>query len=350
MCCATSSRRPSAPSAAASQSCCAPARAKSSVTADTPVPYRMADLLALIDERIGRLEGRSEKPFLRSLKMRLIAGDQRPALSLHVLHRTRSATRSWRPSRRSSASRATAGRSAPSSWPAFPPKSSIPSPRSSAAWPSKWRSGARAPSTCSSSARRRTATCPPIPALGFFPTRQAIARIAKEGRKYGVSLGIITQRPGELDQTILSQCSTHLRHAARQRARPGDHPLGHPGLLRLDDRVSSPRSAMARRSPSARRSAVPMRMRFSRVDEELPARRPTAPTAKVSEDDPDTVDLRKHRDAHARRDRRSRYFRRSSKAIHAAIPSGPMRPKMTMVTTSTSRQRPSIRTVPMAAP
>lgn len=33
---------------------------KSSVTADTPVPYRMADLLALIDDRIGRLEGRTE--------------------------------------------------------------------------------------------------------------------------------------------------------------------------------------------------------------------------------------------------------------------------------------------------
>ena len=37
---------------------------------------------------------------------------------------------------------------------------------------------------------------------------RVIARIAKEGRKYGVSLGVITQRPGELDQTILSQCST----------------------------------------------------------------------------------------------------------------------------------------------
>ncbi len=51
---------------------------KSSITADTPVPYRMADLLALIDERIGRLEGRSEKPFLRSLKMRLIAAINDP--------------------------------------------------------------------------------------------------------------------------------------------------------------------------------------------------------------------------------------------------------------------------------
>jgi len=45
-------------------------------------------------------------------------------------------------------------------------------------------------------------------ALGFAPTRQAIARIAKEGRKYGAYLGVVTQRPGELDPTILSQCST----------------------------------------------------------------------------------------------------------------------------------------------
>ena len=42
----------------------------------------------------------------------------------------------------------------------------------------------------------------------FAPTRDAIARIAKEGRKYGVSLAIITQRPNELDPTILSQCNT----------------------------------------------------------------------------------------------------------------------------------------------
>jgi DNA helicase HerA-like ATPase len=42
----------------------------------------------------------------------------------------------------------------------------------------------------------------------FMPTRKALARIAKEGRKYGISLALVTQRPSELDQTILSQCST----------------------------------------------------------------------------------------------------------------------------------------------
>lgn len=44
--------------------------------------------------------------------------------------------------------------------------------------------------------------------LGFEPTRRSIARIAKEGRKYGVSLCIVSQRPSELDPTILSQCNT----------------------------------------------------------------------------------------------------------------------------------------------
>lgn len=42
----------------------------------------------------------------------------------------------------------------------------------------------------------------------FEPAKRSISRIAKEGRKYGVSLGIISQRPSELDATILSQLST----------------------------------------------------------------------------------------------------------------------------------------------
>ena len=49
---------------------------------------------------------------------------------------------------------------------------------------------------------------PADPRLGFAPTRHAMSRIAKEGRKYGCYLGVVTQRPGELDPTVLSQCST----------------------------------------------------------------------------------------------------------------------------------------------
>ena len=44
--------------------------------------------------------------------------------------------------------------------------------------------------------------------IGFGPTKRALSRIAKEGRKYGVFLGLVTQRPAEIDATIISQCST----------------------------------------------------------------------------------------------------------------------------------------------
>jgi DNA helicase HerA-like ATPase len=37
---------------------------------------------------------------------------------------------------------------------------------------------------------------------------EAVRRIAKEGRKYGIGAMIVSQRPAEIDQTILSQCGT----------------------------------------------------------------------------------------------------------------------------------------------
>jgi hypothetical protein len=40
------------------------------------------------------------------------------------------------------------------------------------------------------------------------PALAAVRRIAKEGRKYGVGLMVVSQRPSEIDPTILSQCGT----------------------------------------------------------------------------------------------------------------------------------------------
>lgn len=40
------------------------------------------------------------------------------------------------------------------------------------------------------------------------PAAQAVRRIVKEGRKYGIGAMIISQRPVEIDTTILSQCGT----------------------------------------------------------------------------------------------------------------------------------------------
>ncbi len=44
--------------------------------------------------------------------------------------------------------------------------------------------------------------------LGKSAVRTILERIAKEGRKYGVSLGLITQRPSDLAEGVLSQCGT----------------------------------------------------------------------------------------------------------------------------------------------
>ncbi|GAA0472169.1 DUF87 domain-containing protein [Parasphingorhabdus litoris] len=45
---------------------------------------------------------------------------------------------------------------------------------------------------------------------GESSVRDILSRIAKEGRKYGVSLGLITQRPSDLAEGVLSQCGTIL--------------------------------------------------------------------------------------------------------------------------------------------
>lgn len=44
----------------------------------------------------------------------------------------------------------------------------------------------------------------------FRSSRKSIERIAKEGRKYGITLLLATQRPSELSETIFSQCNNFI--------------------------------------------------------------------------------------------------------------------------------------------
>lgn len=44
----------------------------------------------------------------------------------------------------------------------------------------------------------------------YRSSKQSIERIAKEGRKYGISLLLASQRPSEISETIFSQCSNFL--------------------------------------------------------------------------------------------------------------------------------------------
>jgi len=43
-----------------------------------------------------------------------------------------------------------------------------------------------------------------------FPSRTILRRIATEGRKFGFSLCIVSQRPSRLDSTVLSQCNSQM--------------------------------------------------------------------------------------------------------------------------------------------
>jgi DNA helicase HerA-like ATPase len=122
----------------------------------------------------------------------------------------------------------------------------------------------------------------------FGPARLAIGRIAKEGRKYGASLGIVTQRPSELDPTVLSQCSTLF---AMRLANELDK-----GIIRAAAGVSAA-STIAFLSSIADREAIafgeaiatPMRMKFADISARPEARRLPA----SDERDANPIDLRK---------------------------------------------------------
>lgn len=101
----------------------------------------------------------------------------------------------------------------------------------------------------------------------FQPTKQALSRIAKEGRKYGVGLGLISQRPSELDETILSQCNSLI--ALRMSNEQDQHFV----QRALPDSVRSLVNVLPTlRSQEAlvvgEGSVVPVRMRFHDIPED----------------------------------------------------------------------------------
>ncbi len=51
---------------------------------------------------------------------------------------------------------------------------------------------------------------PNLTGARYTASRLAIERIAKEGRKYGVTLALVTQRPSEISETIFSQCNNFI--------------------------------------------------------------------------------------------------------------------------------------------
>lgn len=263
---------------------------KSSVTADTPVPYRMADLLALIDERIGRLEGRGEKPALRSLKMRVLAAINDPRY--HFMFSNNTITDTIMETVAHIFRIPGDGRPISTFQLSGIPSEVVNSVASvlcrMAFEIALWSNGGIHMLVVCEEAHRYV---PSDPNLGFIPTRQAIARIAKEGRKYGVSLGIVTQRPGELDQTILSQCSTLF---AMRLANEKDKEIIRSAIPNSSISTTNFISSIGNGEAIAfgEAIAVPMRMKFERVEKSVLPKANGSGEAIVSDETPDTVDLR----------------------------------------------------------
>jgi DNA helicase HerA-like ATPase len=177
-------------------------------TIDTPVPYRLQDLIALMNERMGKLENRSSSMNHRRLITRIesvsndpryafmftnanVGGDRMADILRHLFR--------WQPDGKPMTVMQLAG---------------IPSEVVDAVVSvlcrmafdfGLWSNGAIPLLFVCEEAHRYVSA---DRSLGFQPTRRALSRIAKEGRKYNVFLGLITQRPAELDANIVSQCST----------------------------------------------------------------------------------------------------------------------------------------------
>ena len=179
---------------------------RTNFTADTPVPYRILDLISVLDDRLGQLEGRAEKPMLRTLRNRLESISRDPMFRFMFEKQGSDVFES---------ALSEIFRIPHNDKPiCVLEMSGLPSDVVNSVVSVLCRLAFDL-ATNSSGGIQTLVVCEEahryIPAdgkAGFLPTRQAIARIAKEGRKYGVYLGIVTQRPCELDPTILSQCNT----------------------------------------------------------------------------------------------------------------------------------------------
>ncbi|MFL6797526.1 MAG: ATP-binding protein [Xanthobacteraceae bacterium] len=175
---------------------------------DTPVPYRLADLIGQLDERMGKLENRATRMIYHRLITRIenLGNDPRYSfmfdnanvggdIMADVLGQLFRLPANDKP--------VTVMQLA-----GFPSEvvDAVVSVICRMAFDlGLWSEGAAPLLLVCEEAHRYAAA---DRSVGFGPTRRSLSRIAKEGRKHGVFLGLVSQRPAELDATIISQCST----------------------------------------------------------------------------------------------------------------------------------------------
>jgi DNA helicase HerA-like ATPase len=246
------------------------------VSADTPVPYRVADMVHIIDEWLGKLDQRYPRSDLRSLKHRMetLSRDPRFRFMFGKVvvedNMSKIISRIFRLPK--------AGAPVTIMQLAGLPNevvNSLVSVLARLAFEiALWSEGSYEIALVCEEAHRYI---PTDRSQAFGPTRQAIGRIAKEGRKYGASLGVVTQRPAELDATVLSQCSTMF---AMRLANEHDKAIIRSAVGNSSASTIAFLSSIADREAIAFGEAIatPMRMKFSdcRLEASEPAPRADA--------------------------------------------------------------------------
>jgi DNA helicase HerA-like ATPase len=254
--------------------------AAASLTVDTPVPFRISDLVRFIDDAMGKLDNPdTAAPYLR-LKLRIesLRDDPRFAFLFsdqllvrdtmaHVVGRLLRLPANGKPL-------------------TVLDLSGIPSEIADVVVSltcriafdvCRWSERARMPPVllvCEEAHRY----VPADERIGFAATTRVITRIAKEGRKYGVSLALVSQRPSELSAAALSQCGTIF---ALRLASELDQQFVANALAESSRQLLATLPSMRTQEAiiSGRAVALPMRVRF----DDLPAeRRPRSESQRFS--------------------------------------------------------------------
>ena len=251
-----------------------------SITVDTPLPFRASDLLRFLDEAMGRLDNPdTSAPYLR-LRTRLesLRSDKRFAF----MFSDQLVTRDTLPQIVGRLLRIpVAGKPL-----TIIDLSGIPSEIADVVVSlmcrltfdfALWSERERMPPillVCEEAHRY----VPAATGIGFVATARAITRLAREGRKYGISLALVTQLPSELSAQALSQCGTvfalRLGHHLDQRFMETALPDAARGML-----AALPSLRTQEAIAFGEGVSLPMRIRFADLP---PNRRPRSESAEFS--------------------------------------------------------------------
>ena len=119
-------------------------------------------------------------------------------------------------------------------------------------------------------------------------TRREIERIAKEGRKYGVGLCVVSQRPLELSETVLAQCASFI---CLRISNPDDQAYVRQLMPEGEQDLAETLASLRRGEALAVGEAVPMPTRFQVYKPDPAPASDDVPVAQAWREGPDDLDV-----------------------------------------------------------